>query len=873
MPVYEIEAGGKRYQVDAPDMDTASASAQQFTSDAGVSKSSSLVPAAIRDVPSEIGKAAGQAVEALGRVRGRGEQGTFEGLMNTGRAAMALPELALSPLTGAARSLLGHPVADVETAIGGLIDPKVAAERAASGAAYEDAKHSVDTAMSALATRGAPVAAAAAAGPVAPAVSEGQSVIDAARRVANVVGSDVDVPRAIASDNIAVQRAGQGIRNLPVVGDAIPRATAGLVDDLGGAVKTIADQHGAGSGTNVANRIGRVIQNQAQSETRAATDAARRSDEAVAAAWQRDIDAAHQAIAAREGASLDDARRAVGDMTPQEMGSALTERLRTGEQAARAEKDALYARAGNMDASVRADEVANVRSRVAQGLEDAGTVVDKDLTPAANRMIDELQRLSNLEIPNKAVGARVPASGTEQPVAVSVQGIEQARKRLSFFRGAAQNDADRRAAGQIIRLFDEWERAAFDNAMFSGSDEALRTYKQAASANASWRRRFYNDQDDAGRLIERIVTGEVTPQEVANYVVGAGRVGAKGVSSRLLTRIAEATGNDPDAMQAIRGGVWNRLTQATEGVDAPRSAKVANDIYEFLNGSGGDIAARLFTPEQQGIMSAYADTLRHGEQARQIVGDVAGTTRPQAMEVGPGPMQQLADTVLGRGGKSDEALFTAIDAYARSGSRGDIGTLSKLVRAVPEQDRGDLAGAVIRNLGISPRTGQFSPDVFVSQWKTYTPQAKAILFGNAGPQRQALDDIAVISDRLKQIGSRFGNPSGTAQNANFLGLATGLVTAPLTTLASAIGGFGVAKILSAPAGASSVAKWSKAYSGLLTKPSPQALGLFQVASRNLANNAQALGIQSSVGDLMRALQSPATSGAQEQDQVPRPPGQ
>jgi hypothetical protein len=860
MPIFRVEQDGRKFKVDAPDMAAAIEALGMHMGQSAGEKPPPKFSDALTDIPSEIKKAAGSAIDAMGRVTDRGKQGPLEGLATTGRAAMAVPELLLSPLTGTARSLIGHPMAQAEHAVGSIIAPDIAAKDDPQ-AMYETAKGDVDTAMSALATRGAPVAAAA----PAPVASAGSRVVDAASRLSDVVGSDVNVPRAIASDSMAVQRAGQGIRNLPIVGDAIPQATDRLVENLGGAVRTVADQYGSGSGPNVANRIGRTVQGAADAETQAATSAAQRSDDALLAAWQNETDVAHQSIAAREASAMADTRQAVGDMSPQEMGGALIERLRAGELAARGEKEALYNRAGNMDASVRADEVGTVRARVAQGLEDQGTVVDKELTPAANKMLDELQRLSTLEIPNKAIGTRVAASGAEERVAVSVQGIEQARKRLNFFRSAATNPADRRAAGQIIHHFDEWQANAFENALFSGSDEALNAFRDARMANANWRRRFFNDNDDAGHFVTRIVTGEVTPQEVANYVVGAGQVGAKGVSSRLLTRIAEATNNDPEAMQAIRGGVWNRLSQAAEGVQAPGAAKVTNAINEFLSGSGSDVANRLFTPEQQGIMRAYAETLRRGQEARQIVADVSRNTKPQAMEVGPGPMQELADTVLGRGGKTDEALFKAIDAYARSGGKADISTLAKLVQAIPQADRTDLAGSVIRNLGVSPRTGQFSPDVFVSQWKTYTPQAKAVLFGNAGPQRAALDDIAVISDRLKQVGQKFGNPSGTAQNANFAAMGAGLIAAPLTTIASAVGSYGIARILAAPAGAASAAKWSKAYAAFRTTPTPQAIGLLQVMSRNLANTAQGLGIEVKVEDLIRALQTPQP----QQDQQPQ----
>lgn len=324
----------------------------------------------------------------------------------------------------------------------------------------------------------------------------------------------------------------------------------------------------------------------------------------------------------------------------------------------------------------------------------------------------------------------------------------------------------------------------------------------------------------------------------------------------MLARIAEATGGDAEAMQAIRGGVWNRLSQATDGVTAKTPERVASGINEFLHGSGRDLANRLFTHEQQGIMQAYADTVRQGERARTMLADVAKNTKPQAMEIGTGPMQELANTVLGRGGKTDEALFSAIDAYAKSGGRGDIATLSRIIRAIPQQDRGDLAGSIVRGLGISPRTGQFSPDVFASQWQTYTPQAKTILFGNAGAHRQALDDIATISTRLKEVGQRYGNPSGTAQTRNIFTLAGGLFFAPGVTIPAAIGGAVGANILASPAGASSAARWLRSYEAIAKAPSSRTIAAYTVASRNLVNTARSIGGVNAERDVLRAIQGP-----------------
>jgi hypothetical protein len=877
--------------------------------------------------------------------------------------------------------------------------------------------------------------------------SPGNQVVEAAQRLG------VGVPRAIASDSAAVQRIGQGIRNVPVVGDAIPRATQQLIDDLGGAVQRTAGEFGQGSGPNVANRIGNTLGSAAQRETAAAVDSARRTDEAAQTAFEQAQRTGAQALDTTDANALQAARQAVGDMSPQDMGQVITARLRAGEQAARARKEQLYNIAGNSGGAIHADAVSSMHGEVLRNLERDGLIIDPLLTPAANRMVAEIEKTAKLQalggravrsseaVPTakaataarsgsaatsdrdapqslleflaskgglgpdselEAIGAsghvvnvggagrrklvrqgglpldyareaaeeagylqgshngtstvadlldmidaemrgqkrypygsegalskreRIAMSEREQHeydshlqgikddlaaagyklnpsikqrvieemsrgrsaddavqniigelnqrdravysanitgAPVDMQAIEQTRKKLGFLSRAATNDSDRRAARYVMSGFDDWLNNAFDNALFSGSDEALKAFKDARAANADWRTRFgFNARDDADRIVNRIATGEVTPQEVSNWLIGASKVGSKGVSSRLLTRIAEATGNDPEAMQAIRGGIWNRLSQSTGGVEAKTGAKVANDINEFLNGSGRVVANRLFTPEQRGIMSAYADTLRRTQEGREHLAEAGRITKPTSTEVGTGPMQELADTVLGRNGRTDEALFSAINSYAKSGSRGDVQTLARLVKAIPPQDRGDLAGAIIRQVGISPRTGQFSPDVFVSQWQTYTPQAKAILFGNAGAHRQALDDIMTISQRMKEVGSRFGNPSGTAQNRNIFAMGAGAMAAPLTTLTAAVGGGVAARILASPAGAASAAKWTRTYYALRVAPSAQRLAAFEMASRNLANTA---GVNVTSQEFLRALQGPVPARAQDEQQ-------
>jgi hypothetical protein len=105
---------------------------------------------AITDIPKEVGKAAGEALTNIKGIANRGGQGPIEGLVTTGKAALGIPQLIVSPITGAARSVLGHGLESATNAAGELIAPELAAKRDRQKD-YETAKGDVDTAMTAVA--------------------------------------------------------------------------------------------------------------------------------------------------------------------------------------------------------------------------------------------------------------------------------------------------------------------------------------------------------------------------------------------------------------------------------------------------------------------------------------------------------------------------------------------------------------------------------------------------------------------------------------------------------------------------------------------------------------------------------------------------
>lgn len=104
---------------------------------------------AVTDIPAEIGRTASANLDTIKQgVTNRGSKGPIEGLMDTGKALLAVPGLIASPLTGMARSLIGHPMAQAEHYVGTKIAPDIAAKDDPQQM-YQNAAGDVDTAMSA----------------------------------------------------------------------------------------------------------------------------------------------------------------------------------------------------------------------------------------------------------------------------------------------------------------------------------------------------------------------------------------------------------------------------------------------------------------------------------------------------------------------------------------------------------------------------------------------------------------------------------------------------------------------------------------------------------------------------------------------------
>jgi len=229
--------------------------------------------------------------------------------------------------------------------------------------------------------------------------------------------------------------------------------------------------------------------------------------------------------------------------------------------------------------------------------------------------------------------------------------------------------------------------------------------------------------------------------------------------------------------------------------------------------------------------------------------------------------ESLAKIIGSHGDAPAEAVFDKLKTMAGSSSRADVEKLGQARKVMGADDWNEVASSVVGRMGRDVE-GNFSPRRFLTDYGKMSDVGKNLLFKSGGKSQLAdsLDDIARISSRFKDL-EKYANPSGTSRSvvgaigAHLMGVE------PLTMLKSVIGGRLLASYLANPAGASSIAKWSRANLLLNQAPSPARLAAFETATRNLISTT---GANASVPDFLKALQSPSTSRANE-NEVPGKP--
>ena len=200
----------------------------------------------------------------------------------------------------------------------------------------------------------------------------------------------------------------------------------------------------------------------------------------------------------------------------------------------------------------------------------------------------------------------------------------------------------------------------------------------------------------------------------------------------------------------------------------------------------------------------------------------------------------LGHVLNSRGQGAVETLLRA------AGERhGDAQLLAGLKRTMQPADFEHIGGALLSELGRTAPTDPFSFAKFVTGYKKLSDPAKAVLFS---PQHRA--DIEQIFGMGKHLGkaleeSNVSHTSGPLLMFEALKQAAEIATAiaaghmtvgtTATLGAGAVGGT-LGMWLASPAKTASMRAFGKAATSLSQRPSPARQAVFQLATRNLANN-------------------------------------
>ncbi len=585
----------------------------------------SYVPKAITDVPREIYEAAAGPIRNIGQtwedIQARhaaqakkdvGPSGSFfdpsaiigslQDVGQTGKALVGAATIPAAPITGAAESLIGHPMAQAEHIVGTIINPERAAKDNPEQM-YQTAKGDVGTALSASRPRGFTSR-----GPIAPPIAPSSEAL-ANTSAANEFG--INLSRGQATRDLDTIR----YEDMAARGAYGPEAQKRAAEFF---EQQFRDTQAAGQaiGQQTA-RMGPVIDNPAQAATAVGTEVADRAAQARALQASAEQRAATEAEAQR--GILSDQQRAIDEAIrggalpiegPREAGEVVGQNIREAAAANRNEFRQLYNEFGQLPGEFRVDTVRGIGTRIRNemGYSDNPIIVDDQLTPSASRAIQALDDMSIPRIQNRASPTAEP--NPDEIAGVNLRGIDQMRKKLvAYYQAARANPTDARATQGIIHAFDGQIERAITEGLFSGDPRALEALRQARASYARYRQTFGPQRpgDDVGTAMRRIVDRNATPEETANLIIGSGKIGNQGLPVRIVDRLEQVLGADSDSWSAIRQAMWQKASQVRNSAGIVDPAKSASSITDFTNST---LARRMFTEQERQAMRAHAQGIR-----------------------------------------------------------------------------------------------------------------------------------------------------------------------------------------------------------------------------------------------------------------------
>lgn len=249
--------------------------------------------------------------------------------------------------------------------------------------------------------------------------------------------------------------------------------------------------------------------------------------------------------------------------------------------------DAAYNDVRAQRANVDISAVKSLPETLKQSVRD----FDLGVTPTTEKTLQSItQSIDN--IPKNAKG-------------VTMRAIEATRKKILNSIGASASPADKAAMMKVKNAFDGWIDDAFDNALISGDREALDKLKQARALRHEYAQRFEPTKpgDRAGKLVQRMIDVDATPDELAGALFGSSQIAPRAAVS-MVRKLRKALGPETDAWNAVRAAtVRKALTNRADEVAGPQ-AIVSNLSRLFKERPA--LMNTMYSPQERALMQRFA---------------------------------------------------------------------------------------------------------------------------------------------------------------------------------------------------------------------------------------------------------------------------
>jgi hypothetical protein len=269
--------------------------------------------------------------------------------------------------------------------------------------------------------------------------------------------------------------------------------------------------------------------------------------------------------------------------------------------------DDAYDAARAANASIEPEAAVDAFRSIRRGVARSGVAVTDDMAQL-NRVMSRATRYRT------SLAQRLREGQPTRPQTLRV--MENFRGQISTAAQNAGSPAERRAITSALREWDAWMDDAFARDLIGGDEGALEAWKNARGLRRHFGKIFERGKpqgsvvDDAGGVMERLLKGDITPEEGANAIFGASDLGGRQSAYRVIKRLKTAWAEEPEKLDALRELAFNVMVKRATG----RNGEITyNNLYNALRegtrGKGRAMAEMLWSPEQMQRIDEFVEVL------------------------------------------------------------------------------------------------------------------------------------------------------------------------------------------------------------------------------------------------------------------------